>query len=86
MLEEIGSQAFWNTPQLQYFVCLAEYPPKLESVLQDNGSGKTTIEAIFVPSDMLEDYRSADLWYDVKDKIKSEEDIPNTNQITVGGE
>lgn len=86
MLEEIGNQAFWDTEQLRYFVCLAEFPPRLESVLQNNSSGTTALEAVFVPRDNLADYRAAEVWCDMNDKLRSEEDIPDMNQITVSGE
>lgn len=54
----IGRYAFWNCTKLTSITCLAVTPPSIQS----NTFYQTTLEAIYVPAESVEAYKTASNW------------------------
>lgn len=68
-IEYIGEQAFYNCNALNRVTCHATYPPMLgnEDVFSRNGNGRK----FYVPSEVVDTYKSDSYWSKYADSIKA---------------
>ena len=75
-IDQIGSKAFAECSKLAVVYVMDQTPPVLENA--DAFSGLPADYVIFVYADVIDDYKAADGWKDVKEHIKAYEPEPKS--------
>ena len=75
----IGNNAFAGCPDLTTIHVYRETPPELENA--DAFSGLPSDYIIYVPADVVDDYKAADGWKDVKEHIRALQLEPNSSRL-----